>query len=658
MDPSNPNDKRPSKPTDSNDDHNNPFITFRRFADDQISSLVNSVLGLPSALSRDGKAAEEQRLPLEKQRCPVTGTSAEEARARDDGRIVARERWWVREEEEVPLEKQKCPVTGTSAEDVRAREKNQTWWMRGEEIPLESQQCPVTGTSAEDARERNTHSQRPWYQQEELPLEKQKCPVVGRSAEEAAESRREDVPLEKQLCPVTGTSADEAWQRDARKQSEYEPKVWHWSWNWQFPPPNDQAAGYGTNVSKEEEAEARKQLAGFEKEFEEMEKQFAKGWRAMDEHFSNFFGGPPGKANREDEDRSKDDHRDRWRELKRFNQGFRVGEDDQWEERDDERLHGLWDRLWERLNRSPDDAEKDSGAARFPPWHHQREAPSERVEEPLGLQSRFPPRSQPPRQPGWVIPVIDVTGAETDRRKLAQYLRSSPYSPLHLEWTMPHHSHYAVGKQMPDWRVAFADLVHAQTGRPFGPEPEALDRGFDAMHDQYTQHQYAPGDNRHAKIDERNGTGRQHYVTAVAPTGARPATQLQDNDSRGPDTELDMYDRFLGSSQERSNTVQPSSGHIPTASSSTQTEPISQPSVLSTLTTTERTVQPDGTTMTKVILKKRFADGKEESSETVHVTQGQGSTDESPHLPSSTPSAGGVSQEQRGSKKRGWFWSG
>ncbi|KAJ9639918.1 hypothetical protein H2201_007303 [Coniosporium apollinis] len=625
MDPSNPNDKRPPKPTpDSTDDHNNPFITFRRFADDQISSLINSVLGLPSALSREGRAADEERLPLEKQRCPVTGTSAEEARARDEGRNMSREGWWVREEE----------------------------------VPLERQKCPVTGTSAEDARERNRQSQGPWYQREELPLEKQKCPVVGRSAEDVAESIREEVPLEKQMCPVTGTSAEEAWQRDARNKSEDEPKVWHWSWNWQFPPPNDQAAGYDMKVSKEEEAEARKQLAGFEKEFEEMEKQFAKGWRALDEHFSSFFGGSPGKANREDENRSKEEHRDRWREFKRFNQGFRVGEDDQWEERDDERLHGLWDRLWERLNRSPDDGENDVGAARFPPWHHHSEAASGSENEPQGSQSSFLSRSQPARQPAWVIPVIDVTGAETDQRKLAQFLRSSPYSPLHLEWTMPHHSHYAVGKQMPDWRVAFADLVRAQTGRPLGPEPDALDRGFNAMHDQHAHGQYALNDNRHSKNKGSHDTGRQHYETAIAPTAAQSAAHLQGDDNEGPDTELDMYDRFLGSSHESTNLGQPSSGRTPTASSSAQTEPISQPSVLSTLTTTERTVQPDGTTTTKVILKKRFADGKEESSETVHVTQGQGIADEVPRLPSGTASAENVKQEQRRAKRGGWFWSG
>nr|POE87471.1 hypothetical protein CFP56_30060 [Quercus suber] len=69
--------------------------------------------------------------------------------------------------------------------------------------------------------------------------------------------------------------------------------------------------------------------------------------------------------------------------------------------------------------------------------------------------------------------------------------------------------------------------------------------------------------------------------------------------------------------------------------------------VLSSLTTTHTTRLPDGTVTTKVMLKQRFADGREETQEKVHTYQ---------------ESAGGVQhaekselREQAG--KKGWFWS-
>lgn len=69
-----------------------------------------------------------------------------------------------------------------------------------------------------------------------------------------------------------------------------------------------------------------------------------------------------------------------------------------------------------------------------------------------------------------------------------------------------------------------------------------------------------------------------------------------------------------------------------------------KPEVLSALTTTETTRLPDGTVTTKVVLKKRFADGREETSESVH-----------------TANENLEQQRQEGSedhpKKKGWFWS-
>lgn len=72
-----------------------------------------------------------------------------------------------------------------------------------------------------------------------------------------------------------------------------------------------------------------------------------------------------------------------------------------------------------------------------------------------------------------------------------------------------------------------------------------------------------------------------------------------------------------------------------------------KPDILSQLTTTQTTRMPDGTVTTKVVLKQRFADGREEVHESV-----QTSRDEASHLKQPEKNASG---EQ--SKKKGWFWN-
>lgn len=116
-----------------------------------------------------------------------------------------------------------------------------------------------------------------------------------------------------------------------------------------------------------------------------------------------------------------------------------------------------------------------------------------------------------------------------------------------------------------------------------------------------------------------------------------------------PATEVEAYERLLG----------PVSSPEPTDDA--------RPSILSTLTTTERSVAADGTTTTKVMLKKRFADGREESSETVHTQRGQESdTSQDPwkalQEQFSSPSKRSTSSQEMAKKKdtenkKGWFWS-
>ncbi|KAJ4988608.1 hypothetical protein SVAN01_05899 [Stagonosporopsis vannaccii] len=107
--------------------------------------------------------------------------------------------------------------------------------------------------------------------------------------------------------------------------------------------------------------------------------------------------------------------------------------------------------------------------------------------------------------------------------------------------------------------------------------------------------------------------------------------------SQTTETELDAYERLL----------------TPASSSSWSSE--IQSKILSTLTTTERTTAPDGTVTTKVVLKKRFADGTEQSSETVHTERGETMQQtEEPRKALQQPSDSAKQQRDKG---RGWFWS-
>ena len=86
-----------------------------------------------------------------------------------------------------------------------------------------------------------------------------------------------------------------------------------------------------------------------------------------------------------------------------------------------------------------------------------------------------------------------------------------------------------------------------------------------------------------------------------------------------------------------------------------------KPSVISTLTTTERRRLPDGTVHTKMVLKKRFADGNEESSETVIMTPGTELHNQAQTMQAGgvrdEPAKKGVPEKKEEKSKKGWFWS-
>ena len=97
--------------------------------------------------------------------------------------------------------------------------------------------------------------------------------------------------------------------------------------------------------------------------------------------------------------------------------------------------------------------------------------------------------------------------------------------------------------------------------------------------------------------------------------------------------------------------------HKPTSTLQMQaTDDKGNPSLISTLTTTERTTLPDGSVHTKMVLKKRFADGREENTETTHMTK-----DRRPTVVSEKADAiknmKADEAEKPKPKAKGWFWA-
>jgi hypothetical protein len=80
-----------------------------------------------------------------------------------------------------------------------------------------------------------------------------------------------------------------------------------------------------------------------------------------------------------------------------------------------------------------------------------------------------------------------------------------------------------------------------------------------------------------------------------------------------------------------------------------------RPRVLSSLTTTQTTRAADGTVTTRVVLKRRFADGSEESNESVQTRHEGQEPERGVQAKSSLVEA--KEAEEKAKKNKGWFWS-
>ena len=111
--------------------------------------------------------------------------------------------------------------------------------------------------------------------------------------------------------------------------------------------------------------------------------------------------------------------------------------------------------------------------------------------------------------------------------------------------------------------------------------------------------------------------------------------------------EREMAERF-DQEQEALGLIEPvATGKRDNSTQTAPTIPEPKVDVLSSLTTTQTTRLADGTVTTKVVLKQRFTDGREETHEKVHTYQDQ-LQQQKDHL---------EEDEHVGKRSNGWFWT-
>ena len=303
------------------------------------------------------------------------------------------------------------------------------------------------------------------------------------------------------------------------------------------------------------------------------------------------------------------------------------------------------------VTRSNDEKSIEDTLLLWPYWLLQQEIPDK---HPLSKPSTLPPN---------FLPLGNIIGFGPNTAELLSdqyrtvrwpisYLISSRYSPLYLE------QQEGFREQGLKWRNAFEDLI-------------AISRGKEMVDDEQRCDQYDSCDWIESMVGRGSfGPWQQLRLAHREINDPHPVKELESKQSvndvaGGRVTELDLYERFLGSQ-----------GRLPVSTDSS-TIPSSQKStaksggdkemsgIVSMLTTTERKVMQDGTIHTKVIFKKRFADGREESSETVHMTQSQPNQESLPAvitLNQNQNPHGDQELETRKAEKSqkgwlGWFWS-
>uniref|UniRef100_A0A093USW4 Uncharacterized protein n=1 Tax=Talaromyces marneffei PM1 TaxID=1077442 RepID=A0A093USW4_TALMA len=249
------------------------------------------------------------------------------------------------------------------------------------------------------------------------------------------------------------------------------------------------------------------------------------------------------------------------------------------------------------------------------------------------------------------------------------YLIFSPYSPLYLERSQGHgrrhegafSSLFSLRKSEeldpnePRWRDAFEDLLRVTNGQ------EMLDRNTESERSRQSADRWLKG------LVQRGSLGNNWRLLGSEDSQrgiALERFQEPDHDRRGQDPpQLDLYERFLDdivNAHERYSRAFADSplmrlldeehGNKSLLASQTTTDdnPTEESRIVSTMTRSVRRTLADGSISTKTVKTKRFADGREESDESVEVT---------PPPPSEKHTEQNRDSDNGKDSYGGWFWT-
>ncbi|GAB7342904.1 hypothetical protein MBLNU457_g1017t1 [Dothideomycetes sp. NU457] len=273
-----------------------------------------------------------------------------------------------------------------------------------------------------------------------------------------------------------------------------------------------------------------------------------------------------------------------------------------------------------------------------------------------------------------------------------EWFARSPYSPTNVETDTHTHQYGSM------WRAAFEDLMSAELGKELRAHPAWTNRRNDQT--LYASWGQAPVDWMlglqcrgilppqlpslyqspwpSKKLMDKNFAaimrGEPAHDFEVICDFERLATeigtfdederaeQLRDQrqtntDQRQAETELDLYEAFLGKAGGSAKNKDDNNAQVaPKQEQKVAHKPdIAASKILSTLSTTETVTLPDGTVTTKVVMKKRFSDGREESTETVSTSHAQEKS--SQPAPATSLDSSAAEREGKSKDKKGWFWS-
>lgn len=295
--------------------------------------------------------------------------------------------------------------------------------------------------------------------------------------------------------------------------------------------------------------------------------------------------------------------------------------------------------------------------------------------------------------PSWVE---DEPGARCSLSWPVRYLFTSSYSPLYLEDELR-----SQGSGL-NWRHAFEDLIAIQSGMDMENHDSAQSKQCDGnwigsrLHRDIfgaprheSEHVHPFGETQASGADYLpEGINRQvrHLLRAQALNEQEREVEREtdekdeeyDEDEYGePEDEAEalaeidqhMFGlngrhlfntdsiRRLASQAFRELSQLEDSKSTTSTMQATPDEKQSKPSLISTLTTTERTTLPDGSVRTKMVLKKRFADGREENTETTHTTKDLRPTLIMSEEADALKNGKAGEAETPKQKTKGWFWA-